>query len=369
MRYLYYCNSAYQILTILNLHWHRKYASFEKIEDYDADLIVMNSFDDARRITEILKQEHYFCHVFLVDKSFNSGRFHSLHTLIDLLVPSEYLDDKYGLKRKDMHKAYDVITAPKYNTLISAVWRLNPKAKLHLYEDGTAAYFGALDLTPDSRLYKKFFTILNYGRSFYDYERFYLNDASLFSGDHKEKTVSIPDFDPDFLMKIKKDFKEYLNGDDAKGKDILYFAQYLNNKDINIFIDSLLSDLEEYKENVLYIPHPRHKDSKTYGFDYVNKKQIWELKQLDINDLEEKMLIAIHSTACFTPKILFDREPYLLLFYKLCDDKVTARNDRFDIFVERFIRTYRDPGKIMIPETPDELKGYVKRFIEGKERK
>ena len=36
MRYLYYCNSAYQLLTIMNLHWHRKNAGFENI---NADVI------------------------------------------------------------------------------------------------------------------------------------------------------------------------------------------------------------------------------------------------------------------------------------------------------------------------------------------
>ena len=369
MRYLYYCNSAYQILTILNLHWHRKYASFENIDDYDGDLIIMNSFDDAKPIYEILKEKKYFRKVFLVNKAFNSGRFHSLHTLVDLLVPSEYLSDKYGLKRKEIYKNYDVITAPKYSALILAVWRLNAKAKLHLYEDGTGTYFGALDLTPDSGLYKKFFKVLNHQRSFADYEHIYFNDASLFTGDHTERAVSIPRFDHAFLEKLKEDFADYLNGEDCKGKDILYFAQYLNNKDINIFIDGLLEDLERYKEHVLYIPHPRHKDARTYGFDYANKKQIWELKQLDIDDLEDKMLMSIHSTACFTPKILFDKEPYLLLFYKLCDDKVTYRNERFDIFVERFVKTYRDPEKILIPESIEELKSFVDAFVANKEGK
>ena len=367
MNYLYYCNSAYQILTVMNLHWHRKHAGFEQIKDYDGDLLIQNSFADAAEMKRIIEENGFFRNVYLVDKAFNAGRFHALATLADLLIPSYYLSSKYGLKRREMND-YAVITAPKYSTLISAIWRLNPKAKLHLYEDGTAAYFGALDLTPESRLYKKYYQTLNYGRSFSDFEHIYLNDGSLFTGTQTEKVVSIPKFDEALLSEIRACFSSYLNGEDTRDKDIFYIAQYLNNRDINIFIDGLLSDLEEYKEHILYIPHPRHQDEKTYNFAYASKKQIWELKQLDIQGLSEKMLIAIHSTACFTPKILFDEEPYLLLFYKLCEDKVTYRDERFDAFVERFIRTYRDPSKILIPESKEELLSYVKEFVERKEK-
>ena len=367
MNYLYYCNSAYQILTVMNLHWHRKYAGFEHIDNYGGDLLIQNSFADAPEMKRILEEHGFFRHVYLVDKAFNAGKFHALATLADLLIPSYYLSSKYGLKKNEMND-YAVITAPKYSTLISAIWRLNPKAKLHLFEDGTAAYFGALDLLPESRLYKKYYQTLNYGRSFADFEYIYLNDASLFTGTQKEKARSIPKFDETLLNKIREAFSGYLNGEDTRDKDIFYIAQYLNNKEINIFIDGLLSDLEEYKDHILYIPHPRHQDEKTYNFAYANKKQIWELKQLDIEDLSGKMLIAIHSTACFTPKILYDKEPYLLLFYKLCEDKVTYRDERFDEFVERFIKTYRDPSKILIPESKDELLGCVKEFVERKEK-
>ena len=52
MRYLYYCNSAYQILTVINLHWHRKHAGFENIDHYEGDLIILNSFEEAEDIAK-----------------------------------------------------------------------------------------------------------------------------------------------------------------------------------------------------------------------------------------------------------------------------------------------------------------------------
>ena len=60
MRYLYYCNSAYQILTVINLHWHRKYADFENIDHYEGDLIILNSFEEAEEIANLIKSKDIF---------------------------------------------------------------------------------------------------------------------------------------------------------------------------------------------------------------------------------------------------------------------------------------------------------------------
>ena len=62
MHYLYYCNSSYQLLNVLNLHWHRQNAGFEQISDYSADLILLNSFPGADEIVEIIKNEQIFNH-------------------------------------------------------------------------------------------------------------------------------------------------------------------------------------------------------------------------------------------------------------------------------------------------------------------
>ena len=365
MRYLYYCNSAYQILTVLNLHWHRKYAGFENLTEYDGDLMILNSFNEAERICELLKKQKIFHDVILINKAYNSGSFHALKTLYDVFSPSFYLADKYGFKKKDIQGIYEAICVPKYSTITAAIWRLNPQAKLHIIEDGAGTYFGSMRLTPDSTLYKRFYKTLNHGKDFYDHQAIYLNDKSLFTGEAYDKVVDIPAFSDECLDMARKLFAEYADCSDMKDKSVLYFAQFLNNRDINIFIDSLLSYLETFRKDVLYIPHPRHKDEKTYELDYAIRKQIWELKQLTITDLDEKLLISIHSTACFTPKILFDKEPYILLFYKLCDDKVTTRNQRFDQFVERFTERYRNRDKIMIPESVDEFKSCIEGFLSG----
>ena len=46
------------LLNTLNLNWHRKNADFEHISDYEADLFLLNSFEGAEEIAEIIKKRN-----------------------------------------------------------------------------------------------------------------------------------------------------------------------------------------------------------------------------------------------------------------------------------------------------------------------
>ena len=135
MRYLYYCNSAYQLLNILNLHYHRKNKGFENIDNYDGDLLMLNTFDYAKEIYEIIKKEKIFSEIRLIEKAFNKGSFHSILTIMDLFSPSFYMKNKYGIGKDEVYNRYDYIVTPKYSTVVDQIWRLNRKAKLQLIED------------------------------------------------------------------------------------------------------------------------------------------------------------------------------------------------------------------------------------------
>ena len=93
------------------------------------------------------------------------------------------------------------------------------------------------------------------------------------------------------------------------------------------------------------------------------------MKLLNMEDVNEKLFISIHSTACLTPKLLFDEEPYLILFYHLIDDAVTERNERFDHTMKLFIDSYRDKDKIMLPKTQEEFVQCVELFTNRSKKK
>ena len=359
MRYLYYCNSTFQILNVLNLNWHRKYAGFEQINDYHGELIVLNTFEGADRIAEIISRSCVFDKVLLLEKAYNKGPLHLLLTAMDIAFPSFYMTNKHGIKKEEICNRYDVITTPKYSVLIDEIWKLNRNACLDLIEDGTASYNLVITLEPNSKRIRQLREAFSYG-SFYDYKRLYLVSKKLYSGANPERVVEIPTFDPAYLEQIKTDFSSF--SDQYEEKNIYWLSQFLNNEEFNRMVDGVLSSLLPYKDEILFVQHPRKHLENRYSYSETDGKQIWELQMLKMKDINKKLFISIHSTATYTAKMLYGYEPYIILFYKMGDDEVTAVNDDFEDFLKKFRQSYSDPEKIMTPETLEEFKNCVEKY-------
>ena len=361
MRYFYYCNSTYQLLNILNLNWHRKYAGFENIDNYKADLYILNSFEGAEKIAEIVRKQDVFDDVFILEKTFNQGKTHLIKTVLDLLSPAYYFKNKHHISKEKLFNRYNVITSPKFSTVVDEMWRLNKKAYLDLVEDGTASYDMVITLKPNSAKIEKMRSFLK-SEDFYNYKHLYLVNTDLYTGSNPERIVQIPPFDKEYLKTIRDDFVSF--GKYENDKKIFWLSQFLNNKDFNLMVDDVLKSLDDYHEDVLFVQHPRtHLDNK-YGFSETDGKQIWELQMLNVEDFNNRLLISTHSTASYTAKMLYDLEPYIILFYKMADDEVTAVNEDFEEFLRRFKNSYRNPDKIMTPETIEEFKDCLKTFKE-----
>jgi hypothetical protein len=344
----------------MNLHWHRKAAGFESIKDYHGDLILLNTFPGADEIAEIVRKENIFDQVILLQKTFNQGALHKLYTLLDMVSPSFYMYDKHKIRRKEILDRYDVITAPKYSLMIDQIWRLNKHACLDLIEDGTASYDLVIDFGPDSPKIDRMRKYVGCN-DFRNYRCLYLINKDLYTGPNEERVREVPKYDKDFFEEVRGMFASFYQDFD---KDIYWLSQFFNNKDFNITIGEILKTLLPYKDDLLFVQHPRNHLDNKFGFDETNGKQIWEIQLLEMDDIENKLFIAAHSTALYSAKTLYDLEPYLILFYRLGERWVTAATPEFDAFLEKFRNSYRDPEKVMIPETLEEFKECVRTYLE-----
>ncbi|MBR4461151.1 MAG: hypothetical protein IKS51_01000 [Erysipelotrichaceae bacterium] len=360
MRYLYYGNSAYQLLNILNLH-HQRQNGFESIPNYEADLIMQDSFDGVKELCEIVKGQKIFKTVRLAGKKDTQGSIPVLSSLTDIVFPKRYLSRYYQIN--DAKDLYDVIATPKFMPLIAAIWQLNPKAELHLLEDGAGSYFSYFDLEMRSKSYKWFYKLFNHGKDFYAYKKIYINEPDLYFREDKDKVVPIPKFDKDHLKEVQKLFRDFLI-DYPKQIDIYWLSQNLSKRKGKQSFDceEALQSLERYPDRVLYCPHPRNPENDTI-FLSSDPKQIWELQVLNTKQIEKKLIISIHSTACLTPKILFDKEPYVILLYRIVIEHDWKYFEMMEKVIEAFIRKHRDPDKVMIPSTLEEYEECLKRFL------
>lgn len=360
MKYLYYCNSTYQLLNVLNLHWHRKYASFENINNYKADIIIQNSFEGADEISEIVKKEDTFEKVYLLEKVFNNGSFHALKTVIDIVFPILFLKSKHNIRIEEIANNYNVICTPKYSLLIDQIWRLNKKASLDLIEDGIGSYHLSMLFEPRSESQKRLRKFLNCN-DFSKYNKLYLVNKGMYVGKDEYKVIEIPKYDKDYLGHVKNMFKYYADNYDEK--KVYWLSQFLNNNEFNDMMAGVLEKLVPYKNDVLFCQHPRTYMDNIHGFSSTDGKQIWELQILNMNNVSNKLFISIHSTACFSAKMLFDEEPYIIMFYRMGDKKVTGVTDSFEESVRRFIASYRHPEKVMLPETLEEFEQCIDKYF------
>lgn len=136
--------------------------------------------------------------------------------------------------------------------------------------------------------------------------------------------------------------------------------------------DSLLNEL--YKELYLIFSetsisikaHPRT-EKKQNSINMVYGTNPWECIANDMDDIEERVLITMASTAVITPKILCNKEPYVIvLIYLMKDFYEYIENGK--VFYERSIRLFEhvkslyNTDKFYVPKTMEEYKCILERI-------
>ena len=364
MRYLYYCNSAYQLVNILNLNWHRKYGNFENIDNYESDLIILNAFSGAAEIVEILNKDRDFNKIILVNKFRNKGVLHSISTFLDILFPIRYLNKSGEFNKKEIKNRYDYLCVPKVSKITLSIWLLNKRAVIQLFEEGMGTYYGGQHMCYEYNTHQELYQLLNGGKEFAQYEAVYVNDSRLYLGEDKDKVINIPKYDITYLGTLKTIFSNILFKD--TNRDIYWIGQYMigvNSKDdLNV---TIADSLKKYKNNVVFCPHPRIELEIDKDIKRLESNKAWELSLLNIDDIEDKCFISIYSTAIFSAKLLYDVEPYMILTIKLLKNEKNEHFKTMEKIIDIFKTTYRNPNKIMIPNTKEELDECIKEYMNG----
>ena len=108
--------------------------------------------------------------------------------------------------------------------------------------------------------------------------------------------------------------------------------------------------------------HPRSQSKELYR-DYSvlsNQNILWELYCLNDYNIHQRIFISSYSTACFTPKMIFDEEPVVIFTYHLYSDK--QEYDRIELLIDRFRTLYKCKDRVIIPKSEDELKSIINKL-------
>lgn len=112
---------------------------------------------------------------------------------------------------------------------------------------------------------------------------------------------------------------------------------------------------EVWKENIIIKQHPSSTLAYNSKIKYCKFSSIpFEIVCANSN-VEDKIIISLCSTASVSAKILYDKEPVVILLYKLFEGQILSWNKYGEEFFLKIRERYRNKDRFIIPESQEEL--------------
>lgn len=137
--------------------------------------------------------------------------------------------------------------------------------------------------------------------------------------------------------------------------ECIYFGQPYLIQGYNKIELEVCESVKRVFKNFVIRPHPRQDKGCYNGFKCEYSNALWEsICKYDIDG--NSVLIGTFSTAQFSPKFIYDTEPYIVFTYKLYRN-IFSRNeyDKINNILKNTIQLYQNKSKIVVPETKEEL--------------
>lgn len=369
MKIAFFCSTPYQIINALNI-------KLSHYQNDNADIYVLKHFHSFDWLCERLSSLNIFDSVYKIDDGDFDYRY-------NLPTVKRYI--KKGLdfifcKRVvepyiDTAKKYDAIyyTFPNMVIEFACYYYIsqNKHIKFYMFEDGFSSYSD--DLIAVSKA-KSLFLKITGRKQFLDTNHsLFLYAPELFcktriNKNYKVLPISKIDSTNSLFLNYYNTLFDFDNICNINQKVIFFEQPYedeIVNQNIRNCLDNVLENIN--KDDVCIKLHPRGKKELYGGIStYSNSAVPAEVIYLNMNDLMDKVLISSVSTACLSPKLIFDKEPTLILLYKYLklEQKGIVTQGLVD-FIEKVVTTYKDKSKIMIPETKEEFLQCIRSISNG----
>ena len=348
-RYAICCETPFQLLNAFNYTLNHDHKNIE------IDLYIRKDFWLDIELINRVKNSSVFDRVFIFEYrkndllSDNKIRFVKIERTF---FPGWYINKR--LLNGKAYRNYSCIFVAFVQPFEYGLIHVNRDSELVYFDDGLASYTNNFPSEGFGRS-RKILKALGQDVNIYRPEVLYINNKEFCS---EAITNNIKEFfplksaGPDFWQKIDYVFEYSNSGLYVKNKLVfLSMPNDLNRIEFSERVTRIISILN--KRNCLIRPHPRDNRSFGDGISIDNHNDLWELVCLrQISD--DNCLISIFSTAQFTPKMLYNKEPYLVFLYKLFSD-FFEESDRMSGMIDVIRSHYSNPSKIIVVESFEEL--------------
>lgn len=305
---------------------------------------------DMKKLFNRVKESGLFGDVVELN-SLSSGKFGIIKKLANYY---EWLFPKSSIK-KGMSSKQSVSSLQYNKVVVSGPFMLQrnfiglfPDAEIIFIEDGSGSYtdrIGVANLAKSGEMMQK---LLRRGPKNINPDECFLFSPNYYRGEYKERTRKL-------LLAKGELLEQFFNisSEIYEKSKMVYFDQPKYSGEINKDTDLNIFQILNTIEGLVVRPHPQLKGRKYKNLIVDNEGIQWEmLCQRYVND--STVLIGKYSTAQLSPKLIFDKEPYIVFTHRLY-----GKFSRIDSEIERFKREYKNPNKIFVPESIEEFREII----------
>lgn len=343
------CATPYQTFNALNLIMNIFSDKNNKI-----DLYYRNFNKVSAGILENIKKENLVEHIYeynIVEKRLNF--IYLYNVLMQVISTKKYLElllkNKESLKNK-----YDLITVTSGTEFEIAFTKFYAMASTIAYDDGLGSYVG--DIIHHQNL--NFFWRIIRNSQHIQPICLYINNKEFCDSTISNSYIQFPryPFKDKEKNKIIGNVFDYSNELKSNNR-IIYLTQPLTEISRNIYDKN--NEIEKIifknRRNITIRIHPRDKIKRTNQNINISKANLWEL--VCANEVNKNhILISYCSTAQIIPKIMFNKEPYIIFLYKLIYKELSDKlKTKFNSIVDKVTDIYNEKNKVIIPKSQQEL--------------
>jgi len=347
------CTTPYQVIGAISITIEKK---------LDADLFVFGMFPNYVNVCKNIRNQGIFQNVFAVDCS-KLGHPGKKKAFLQMLFSKQVVSS--FLPSDAVYKTYYSSSRAHPKTVLQHVLlNRNPSMTRVIYEDGMGTYTGRSHTLNATRLKSTAEKILGWkldipeNTSMMAYIPELVDVPEYLTGHVVEKMPRLQ-----FDKKNGEMLKNIFSVDDSKRIDnkIVIFdtlrpnPSHINEDEYEILDECYRTISDYFTGDVIIKPHPRSRAVGNYDIELYEYQEVpMEVLYTDMEDLNERILIAYTSSAVFTQKILFDKEPTVICLHRLI--KNSRSSITFEPIFEKFKSIYSKQDKVCAPDSMDDLK-------------
>lgn len=365
----YFCSGIYHLFNVINMQLMN--------ENEKSDCYIFNCFIGAEERYKKLKEANIFNEVFLIQENpedyifvkKGEGFFYelkkTLQKSVNKLKKGDYSKYKFG------SLLYDEIFVPGYYPFLHRYLMVLAKnnKKINFYDEGLGCRIDGFSKS-NKKLLGKILKIYNYEKAFnnaymYNFEQVEDNFKSLnkclITNYFKEKKELFYK-----IFNVKKEEIEKFN----KSKIVIlptgisYEPRGDNSDELLVSENKLYDYVIDNFDNIVLKNHPG--STIEFPCTCIDKSIPFELL-CACEDLEDKIFLTSFSTTIFNIKYLFDKEPNIILLYKVMNLPTKVwfyrTDEESDLLMKRFlIDAYTQKERVFIPQKEEEFKKILKEL-------